>query len=135
VFLLNSITVSSPSCVQTLVSSSHPRLKFLKLLKFLKVLKNTTCFGQYGQPQVLKFLGGETAAIVCVPSMRTYVCNMHEKIFVRIFVREVSLYRVVTCLCTHCAGCVAPLCFQLSVLFLNGELIVIEWKVQQDATI
>jgi hypothetical protein len=44
-------------------SSSHPHLKFLKLLKFLKVLKNTTCFGQYGHPQVLKFLVGETAIV------------------------------------------------------------------------
>jgi hypothetical protein len=88
--------------MQTLVSSSHSHLKFLKLLKFLKVLENTTCFGQYGHPQVLKFLVGETAAIVCVPSMRTYVCNMCEKIFVRIFVREVYLYCVVTGLCTHC---------------------------------
>jgi hypothetical protein len=53
--------------VQTLVSSSHSHLKFLK------VLKNTTCFGQYGHPQVLKFLVGETAAIVSVPSMHMYV--------------------------------------------------------------
>jgi hypothetical protein len=59
--------------VQTLVSSSHSHLKFLKLLKFLKVLKNTACFGQYGHPQVLQLLVGETAAIVCVPLMRTYV--------------------------------------------------------------
>jgi hypothetical protein len=66
------------------------------------------------------FLVGETAAIVCVPSMHTYVCNMREKIFVRIFISEVSLFRVVTCLCTHCAWCVAPRCFQLSVLFLNA---------------
>jgi hypothetical protein len=68
-----SITISSLSSVQTLVSSSHSHLKFLKLLKFLKVLKNTTCFSQYGHPQVLKLLVGETAAIVCVPSMRMYV--------------------------------------------------------------
>jgi hypothetical protein len=33
-------------------------------LKFLKVLKNITCFGQHGHPQVLKFLVGETAAIL-----------------------------------------------------------------------
>jgi hypothetical protein len=49
-------------------------------------------------PQVLKFLVGGTAAIVCVPLMYTYVCNMREKFFVRIF--------VVTCLCTHRAWCV-----------------------------
>jgi hypothetical protein len=65
------ITISFPSCVQTLVSSSHSHLKFCKT--FLKVLKNTTRFGQYGHPQVLTFLVGETAAIVCVPLMRTYV--------------------------------------------------------------
>jgi hypothetical protein len=50
--------------VQTLVSSSYSHLKFLKLLKFLKVLKNTTCFGQYDHPQVLKLLVGETDAIL-----------------------------------------------------------------------
>jgi hypothetical protein len=59
-----SIIISSPSCVQTLVSSSHSHLKFLKLLKFLKVLKNTTCVGQYDHPQVLKFLVWETSAIL-----------------------------------------------------------------------
>jgi hypothetical protein len=78
-----------------------------------------TCFGQYGHPQVLTFLMGETAAIVCAPPMRTYVCNMGKTIFVIIFVSEVSLYCVVTCLCIHSARCVAPRCFQLSVLFLN----------------
>jgi hypothetical protein len=74
-----SVIISSPSCVQTLVSSSHSHLKFLILLKFLKVLKSTTRFGQYGHPQMLTFLVGEPAAIVCVPSMSTYVCNMREK--------------------------------------------------------
>jgi hypothetical protein len=59
--------------MQTLVSSSHSYLKILKLLKFLKVLKNTTCFGQYGHPQVLKFLVGETAAIVCL--FDAHVCR------------------------------------------------------------
>jgi hypothetical protein len=42
------------------------------------------------------------------------------KIFVRIFIREVSLYRVVTCLCTHCAWCVVlPLvlrCLRVAIL-------------------
>jgi hypothetical protein len=55
--------------------------KNVKLLKFLKVLKITTCFGQYGHPQVLKSSGRNScysAAIACVPSMRTYVCNMRE---------------------------------------------------------
>jgi hypothetical protein len=50
--------------------------KFLKLLKFLTVLKITTCFGQYGHPQVLKSSGGNccySAAIACVPLTRTYV--------------------------------------------------------------
>jgi hypothetical protein len=112
---VHSVTISSLSCMQTLVSSSHSHSKLLKLLK---VLKNSTCFGQYGHPQVLKFLVGETAAIVCVPSMRTYVCNMRENIFVRIFVREVSLYRVVTCLCTHCAWCVLPVVFSCLFCFL-----------------
>jgi hypothetical protein len=90
--------------VQTLVSSLYSHLKFLKLLKFLKVLKNTTCSGQYGNPQVLKFLVGETAAIVCVPSMRTYVV----------------------------LGVLLPVAFSYLFCFL---MIVIEWKVQQDATI
>jgi uroporphyrinogen-III synthase len=49
------ITISSPSCVQTLVSYSHSHLKFFKTFKVFKVLKNTTCFGQYGHPQVLKY--------------------------------------------------------------------------------
>jgi hypothetical protein len=69
----HSITISSPSCVQTLVSSSHSHIKFSKLLKFSKVLKNSTCLGQYGHPQVLKFLVGKTTATACVPSMRTYI--------------------------------------------------------------
>jgi hypothetical protein len=93
--------------------------KILKLLNSLKVLKITTCFGQYGHPQVLKSKGGNccySASIVCVPSMRTYVCNRREKFFVRIFVREVSLCRVVTCLCTHCAWCIVLLVV-LSCLF------------------
>jgi hypothetical protein len=32
--------------------------KIFKILKFLKVLEITTCFGQYGHPQVLKSSGG-----------------------------------------------------------------------------
>jgi hypothetical protein len=46
----------SPSFVQTLLSFFFHRFTFkiLKLLNLLKVLKNTTCFGQYGHPQVLK---------------------------------------------------------------------------------
>jgi hypothetical protein len=49
--------------------------KIVKLLKFLKVLKITTCFGQYGHPQVLKSSGRNccySVDIACVPSMRTY---------------------------------------------------------------
>jgi hypothetical protein len=47
--------------------------------------------------------------------------DMREQIFVRIVVREVSLYRVVTCLCTHCAWCVAPRCFQLLQTYVRIE--------------
>jgi hypothetical protein len=39
--------------------------KILKLLKFLKVLKITTCFGQYGHPQVLKSSGGNCCFCMC----------------------------------------------------------------------
>jgi hypothetical protein len=106
--------------VPTFVSSSHSHLKFLKLLKFLKVLKNTICFGQYGHPQVLKLLVGGNCCY-CMCPFDAHVC---------------------------CAWCVAPRCFQLSILFLNafkkfkcecenltsvctqdGELIVIEFKI------
>jgi hypothetical protein len=93
----HSITISSLSCVQTLVSSSHSHLTFLKLLKFLKVLKNTTCFGQYGYPQVLNFLVGETAAILLL------------------------LYVSLRCASMSCLVCCAPCCSQLSVLFLNAK--------------
>jgi hypothetical protein len=67
----------------------------------LKVLKNTTCFGQYGHPQVLKFVG-KTAAIVCLSSMRTYARNMRENILLE------SLYVKFLCIvwCTHRAWCV-----------------------------
>jgi hypothetical protein len=44
--------------VQTLVG--FKKLKF----KNLKVLKVTTCFGPYGHHQVLKYVVGETAAIM-----------------------------------------------------------------------
>jgi hypothetical protein len=60
------------------ISKNFLRLTFkmFKLLKFLKVLKkflkSTTCFGQYGHPQMLKYLVGETSAISCTPST-TYV--------------------------------------------------------------
>jgi hypothetical protein len=50
--------------------------KILKLLKFLIVLKITTCFGQYGHPQMLKSSWGNccySSDIACVPSMRTCV--------------------------------------------------------------
>jgi hypothetical protein len=92
------MTISSPSWVQTLVSSSHSHLKFFKLLKFIKVLKNITCFGQYGHPQVLKFLVGETAAIVCVLSMRTYVCNMREKFLLEfLYVKFLCIVWLLVC--------------------------------------
>jgi hypothetical protein len=63
---------SSPSYVQTLVSSTNSHLNF----KHFKVLKISTCFGQYGHHQVLKSSGGYcccSAVIACVPPMRTRV--------------------------------------------------------------
>jgi hypothetical protein len=74
--------------------------KILKLLKFLKVLKITRCFGQYGHSHVLKSSGGNccysAAAIACVPSMRTYVCNMREN-----FLLETSRTKILTKIFTH----------------------------------
>jgi hypothetical protein len=113
-----SITISSPSCVQTLVSSSHSHLKCLKLLKFLKVLKKITCFGQYGHPQVLKFLVGETAAIVCVSSMRMYVCNMRENIFLEsLYVKFLCIVWLLVCVLTV-LGVLLPVAFSCLFCFL-----------------
>jgi hypothetical protein len=59
-----------------LCANTRQFFKFtFKILKLLKVLKITTCFRQYGHPQVLKSSGGNcySAATACVPSMRTYV--------------------------------------------------------------
>jgi hypothetical protein len=67
-FLLNTVFSSTQSW-----SVLRPTCKHLSVLQ---VHIYTTCFGQYGHPQVLKSSGGNccySAAIVCVPSMRTYV--------------------------------------------------------------
>jgi hypothetical protein len=48
------------------------------------------------------------------------------KMSIRIFVPEVSLYRVVTCLCTHCAWCVV-LPLVLLCLFCSWMLAGLDW--------
>jgi hypothetical protein len=68
---LQSVKIFSVICANTFTLKTFKLLKFLKVLK--KFLKNTTFFGQYGHPQVLKYLVGETAAISCFPSICTYV--------------------------------------------------------------
>jgi hypothetical protein len=79
-----------------------------KLLKFLKVIKKQYKFRPMWPSSGVKNIWWRKlllfhASLRCARMSVTCVKNS-----VRIFVREASLYRVVTCLCTHCAWCVAP---------------------------
>jgi uncharacterized membrane protein len=69
-------------------------------------------------PQVLKFLVGETAAIVCPPSMRTYVVNMREKILLEsLYMKFLCIVWLLVCVLTV-LGVLLPVAFSCLFYFL-----------------